>query len=76
MRGEGIAPETGQEGRMSRVTTAIIANVLGNAREDERGQTLIEYTLILFLVSIIGIALLKVIGFTVRDFIGEMADGL
>ena len=48
--------------------------VLMNARED--GQGMVEYALILFLVSIAGIAILELIGVQVTDVFSQVNDAL
>jgi Flp pilus assembly pilin Flp len=43
---------------------------------DEQGQALVEYTLIVALVSLVAIALLQVVGQDITDLLGRVTSAL
>ena len=43
---------------------------------EERGQALVEYTLILALISIVAIAVLKAVGADIVDLLGRVSSAL
>jgi Flp pilus assembly pilin Flp len=43
---------------------------------DEQGQALVEYTLILALISIVAMGILTVVGTDVTDLLGRVASAL
>jgi len=45
-------------------------------REDEEGQTLVEYALLLALIAIVVIAALLILGPIVRDIFSDVGDTL
>jgi pilus assembly protein Flp/PilA len=45
-------------------------------KEREEGQGLVEYALILVLVSIISVAALTLLGTSIRDVFGDITDAL
>ena len=45
-------------------------------REDERGQTLIEYALLAFLIAIVSIVLLSAIGLDLAETFNKIEDSL
>jgi Flp pilus assembly pilin Flp len=53
-----------------------IALAMAGVREREEGQALVEYALILFLVSIAAVATLKAIGTNVDAVLGKIRDDL
>ena len=50
--------------------------LLMSIRNREEGQALVEYTLILALVSVVAIGLLTTIGTDVKDTLQSVVDGL
>jgi Flp pilus assembly pilin Flp len=46
------------------------------AIDDEQGQALVEYTLILALISIVAMGILTVVGTDVTDLLGRVASAL
>jgi pilus assembly protein Flp/PilA len=52
-----------------------VAEVVRNAREEE-GQTMVEYALILFLISVVAIALLTDVGTQIKVVFQSVKDAL
>jgi pilus assembly protein Flp/PilA len=50
--------------------------LLSSARDKEEGQAMVEYALILFLVSIVSIAVLTVLGGKVSSVFGEIVSDI
>jgi pilus assembly protein Flp/PilA len=55
-------------------TPAILEGIGGLRRED--GQGLVEYALILLLVSVVSIAILTILGTDVRNVFSSVVNGL
>jgi pilus assembly protein Flp/PilA len=54
-----------------------VSNLLSYVRrEDEEGQTLVEYALLLALIAIVVIAALLILGPIVRDIFSDVGDTL
>ena len=53
-----------------------LAAVLQNLRQDHRGQGMVEYALILVLVSVVAAVTLQLIGVNVSNFFQATADAL
>ena len=49
-----------------------LASLLGEARDGEDGQGLVEYGLILVLVSISAIAIMEPLGVSIKDLFAEI----
>jgi Flp pilus assembly pilin Flp len=49
---------------------------LNAAVNDQRGQALVEYALILFFIAIVCVGVLTVLGTGVRDVLQSVANGL
>ena len=54
----------------------LIARLLGYGAEDEEGQTMIEYGLIVALISIVAILTLTTVGGNIKDVFNSIAGKL
>lgn len=54
----------------------ILSSIFSRVNRDEEGQTLVEYGLIVALISIVSIAALSLVGTSVRDIFQSIAGVL
>jgi pilus assembly protein Flp/PilA len=59
-----------------RALPALVATALVSARTDEDGQAMVEYALLLFLVSIVSIAVLTTLGGSVSSIFDKINNDL
>lgn len=61
---------------MIRSLAARAAFMVVSARDDEKGQAMVEYALILFLVSVVSIAVLTTLGGQVSSVFNEIVQDI
>lgn len=64
---------------LSRATGTVLARIrqqLSQRREDEEGQGLVEYALILVLIAVVVIIILTVVGQQVNNVFSNVSSGL
>lgn len=56
--------------------TKFLQGLVGRVARDEEGQTMVEYSLILFLVSVVAIITLGLVGTDVTGVFQDVADAI
>jgi Flp pilus assembly pilin Flp len=55
-------------------TTTVAYSIIASLRDREKGQALVEYTLILVLVALVSVAALTILGGNVASFLSSVAS--